>query len=490
MTLAAASSSARVPAARHAAATSSSAPRRTACARRGPARARAGADDPPGEGEYDPFAGFRGEVEDVNMDPLPFPPSVVEGMGTEEWMGPEDHPLLDKDRNPVSDYIGGAAWRAMRTRHPRMLQGEKAKRIKEAVFPEDFYGTKYQRALFPEDIDERAYSEYDTLPPYEGPVFNKIENAHALMAEGKVDERELAYWFRNPDMPEEGFPLTIETDKVDDYEPSDYDLRTNDNDAFTPFCPTLRHLPSAEETLQVGQELRGVVCGAHVNHGVLVDLGCDVAGLIPMYHDQGSIINSRCLEELGDDVFASHFGRDKEVTVRVHALRFQRYSAEGSGAGRCVYRFPIEVALVSPSVSSSLSPPLPPSEGDTLAPIRITDPSDPTQWREMCALTGRSLPGVNMKEKGAQGKGKGEGEGKGEDEGEGKDEGEGEGEGLDAFVASGYASWVASRREQAQHFNDMDVFDPNNDDLESRSSAADPLYGLRGLRDWTEDDEL
>lgn len=84
---------------------------------------------------------------------------------------------------------------------------------------------------------------------------------------------QVEFWFRNADMPDSGFPLKIECDKLQDYVPEEYDMQASLNDVFTPFCPTIKDAPLAKEGLGIEQEIRGKVIGAHIQHGVLVDLG-------------------------------------------------------------------------------------------------------------------------------------------------------------------------------------------------------------------------
>ena len=195
----------------------------------------------------------------------------------EDWMGTEDHPLLRRDREErASDYIGGKEWRQHRDVFPRVYPDGKSKgELKEAVFPDNFYGTRLQRQVFPEDTDKRAYVEYDTLPSYEGDVLHKAEEVEALMDTGRVDEKEMDFWFNNSDMPEAGYPLKIEMDKLNEYEQqSEKEKMLNPlNDAFTVFCPSVEDAPPAQDNLSQGQELTGKVMGAHLQYGVLVDLG-------------------------------------------------------------------------------------------------------------------------------------------------------------------------------------------------------------------------
>lgn len=119
-----------------------------------------------------------------------------------DWLGEENHPLLDKDRkDAVSDYIGGKEWREMRERYPRVFpdveedkgeeSSEETNDLQEAVFPDDFYGTRLQRSVFPEDTGSRAYIEYDTLPAYEGDVLRKAEDAAELLEQGHIDSNEV-----------------------------------------------------------------------------------------------------------------------------------------------------------------------------------------------------------------------------------------------------------------------------------------------------------
>jgi len=58
-----------------------------------------------------------------------------------------------------------------------------------------------------------------------------------------------------------------------DYEAHEVDREESMNDHFTPMCPSLRGNPEPESVLSVGQEITCKVIGAHVQHGVFVDLG-------------------------------------------------------------------------------------------------------------------------------------------------------------------------------------------------------------------------
>lgn len=368
--------------------------------------------------------------------------STAQGRQEFDAVGSEDTPLLNRDRKAgrVSDYIGGSEWEKYRERDPRVVQDN----LREAVFPESFYGTRLQRQIFPEDVGERAYVEYDTLPPYEGDVIHRVEEAEQLLNSGVTDEREIEFWFRNSDMPDTGFPLKIECDKIQDYRPEEYDFETSLNDVFTPFCPTIRDAPGAEQTLTLGQEITGKVMGAHVQHGVLVDLGANIAGLIPMYHHQDSRgLDSKCLESLGVDKFDESFGQDKEVTVKVHALRLQRYG----GSGRHVYRFPVEVELLEPHLEASvLAKPLEASEGDSKAPVTLHDPRQRSLWEEMAQVTGREVSEAFLAE-------------------------------LDSMADE----YEMSRKEQFDNIKDMEIFDPNHDDFAKKRGSPDPMWGLEDL---------
>ena len=116
--------------------------------------------------------------------------STAEGRQEFDAVGSEDTPLLNRDRKAgrVSDYIGGSEWEKYRERDPRVVQDN----LREAVFPESFYGTRLQRQIFPEDVGERAYVEYDTLPPYESDVIHRVEEAEQLLNSGVTDEREVS----------------------------------------------------------------------------------------------------------------------------------------------------------------------------------------------------------------------------------------------------------------------------------------------------------
>lgn len=370
----------------------------------------------------------------------------------DDVLGSEDTPLLNRDRGErVSDYIGGEAWEKYRETFPRVFPtsdedgGESP--LKEAVFPESFYGTKLQRSLFPEDLGERAYVEYDTLPPYEGDVLHRVEEAEQLLNSGKMDQKEIDFWFRNPDMPDTGFPLKIECDKLKDYKPEEYDLRMSDNDVFTPLCPTLQSLPRAEDTLAMGQEVRGKVMGAHTQFGLLVDLGCNIAGLVPMYHHEDKRgLSSHCFETLGVEKFDELFGQDKEVRVRVHALRLQQYTAEAA-RGTYIYRFPVELELLEPGLDSGvLAPPLDAESGAAKAPVVVRDARDGALWEEMARATGRDVSAAFLGD-------------------------------LEAMAEE----YDMAQKEQFDNIKDMEIFDPNHDDYEKRRGAADPDWGIRNL---------
>ena len=407
-----------------------------------------------------------------------------------ESVGGEDLPLLRRDRDGrVADYIGGSAWEKYRERDPRVFSNPSE--LKQAVFPESFYGTRLQRQIFPEDVGERAYVEYDTLPPYKGDVTQRAEDAEQIMNSGRMDEREIDFWFRNDDMPDTGFPLKIECDVLKDYEAHEVDREESMNDHFTPMCPSLRGNPEPESVLSVGQEITCKVIGAHVQHGVFVDLGesslslslsthffrvrrnkmsrialsvvfaadvkppltpfqkktgASVAGLIPMYHHQGSRgLESACFEHLGVEGFDEVFGEDKEVTVRVASLRLQRYKG---GASARVFRFPVECELVTPSLPESVLR-KPAADDDTLAPVVIRDPRDAESWRLVAEATGRSAV----------------------KEGFLRD--------LEAIVDE----FEMSRKEQEDNIGDMEIFDPNNDDYSKRRGSPDPLWGIKDLLD-------
>ena len=208
-----------------------------------------------------------------------------------ESVGGEDLPLLRRDRDGrVADYIGGSAWEKYRERDPRVFSNPSE--LKEAVFPESFYGTRLQRQIFPEDVGERAYVEYDTLPPYKGDVTQRAEDAEQIMNSGRMDEREIDFWFRNDDMPDTGFPLKIECDVLKDYEAHEVDREESMNDHFTPMCPSLRGNPEPESVLSVGQEITCKVIGAHVQHGVFVDVGESSLSLSP--HTSFASVATRC----------------------------------------------------------------------------------------------------------------------------------------------------------------------------------------------------
>ena len=38
-----------------------------------------------------------------------------------------------------------------------------------------------------------------------------------------------------------------------------------------------------------------------------------------------------------------------------------------------------------------------------------------------------------------------------------------------------------ARKEQYDSINDMEIFDPNNDDFNKKRGSADPLWGIRNL---------
>ncbi len=113
------------------------------------------------------------------------------GGGVHDWVGSEDSPLLNRDREGyrVSDYIGGKEWLKHRKMYPRVF--DSTEDLKEAIFPENFYGTQLQRQIFPEDVGNRAYVEYDTLPPYEGDVTHRAEDAEELLNSGRVEDKEV-----------------------------------------------------------------------------------------------------------------------------------------------------------------------------------------------------------------------------------------------------------------------------------------------------------
>jgi hypothetical protein len=355
---------------------------------------------------------------------------------------------LQRDRAPqASDYIGGEEWRKLREIYPRpSLKGGKNK---EAVFPEEFYGTQLQRQIFPEDVANRAYVEYDTLPAYPGEVLHTIDEVEDIMNSGRVVDEEVNFWFNYSDMPDSGFPLKIECERLGEYEPTEYDIETNMNDVFTPFCPTVKDFPPAQDTLAVGQEMVGKVMGAHLQYGVLVDLGVNMGGLIPMYHDQGEKdIESTCFETLGMDKFEELFGAEVEVKVRVHALRFQQYS-ETNGGGH-VYRFPVELELLEPTLEESvLKKPLDKDEGASRAPVVVRDPSKLELWQEMAQATGRNgvVDDPTFKQD----------------------------------LAEMNKEYEFSRKEQVDNISDAAIFDPTHDDTEKRKGAPDPLWGLKDI---------
>ena len=270
-------------------------------------------------------------------------------------------------------------------------------------------------------------------------------------------------------MPDTGFPLKIECDKMLEYQPVDaaYDEDMSMNDVFTPFCPTIRGCADPGEILSVGQRLTCRVMGAHVQHGVLVDLGernrttsdtqkrvlthsrlrslhsfldlgANVAGLIPMYHDPGKTIDSQCFESLGMEKFAEIFGEDKEVTVVVHSLKLDKYPSSPA----YVYRFPVEGELVDPPLSDSvLAKPLDPEESKKISTIFIKNASDDALWQAAWAVTGRKVFPLSK---------------------------------LDEYVEE----YERTREEQISNIADAEIFDPNHDDFGKKRGAPDPLWGL------------
>mmetsp|Transcript_4213 Transcript_4213/g.10844 ORF Transcript_4213/g.10844 Transcript_4213/m.10844 type:complete len:317 (+) Transcript_4213:236-1186(+) len=230
------------------------------------------------------------------------------------------------------------------------------------------------------------------------------------------------------------------------------------SDGFTPLCPTLRHLPEPSALpLEVGQVVkRAEVIGAYCQYGVLVDLGANVAGLIPTYHDLcENGMFSRAMDTLGPEKFSSVFGHDSRVDVRIHAVRTQKYvKTKVKRKGKqphdgYVYRFPVEVELVSPGdLSECLAKPLPSGpEGNTRAPVVIPDPSRRDFWEEMARVTGRDLMQALSK--------------------------------VDLRKAA--AEYDMARKEQSDNLEDMKIFDPDHDDFNKRRGSPDPLWGTRDV---------
>lgn len=253
---------------------------------------------------------------------------------------------------------------------------------------------------------------------------------------------QINFWFRNEDMPDAGFPLKIETNKLHDYSPDDHVLKTSNDDHFTPHCPSLREFSSAQDNLSVGQEIRGKIMGSNVQYGVLVDLGFNIGGLIPMYHDRGAV-NSRCFDTMGMEKFGDTFTMEKEILVKVHALRFDKYTSEDY----YIYRFPIEVELLEPDVSEFLTKPLPLEEGNKTSPIVIRDPYNFDTWKEMAQSTGRTLPESFL--------------------------------GMD--MEDIRYEYEFKRKEQEDNLKDLDIFDAENDDLNKRRGSPDPLWGVKEI---------
>ena len=163
-----------------------------------------------------------------------------------------------------------------------------------------------------------------------------------------------------------------------------------------------------------------------------------------MYHQQDEKgLSSKCFETLGIQKFEEFFGPDKEVLVKVHALRFQQYASEDT----YVYRFPIELELLEPGLDpETLAKPLDRLDGDSEAPIVLRDPRRRDLWEEMVQVTGRTLDDEFLDQ-------------------------------LDSIASE----FEMARKEQYDSINDMEIFDPNNDDFNKKRGSADPLWGIRNL---------
>jgi len=133
------------------------------------------------------------------------------------------------------------------------------------------------------------------------------------------------------------------------------------------------------------------------------------------------------------------------VSVRVHALRFQRYS-EANG-GTHVYRFPVEVELLSDDggLGAALAKPLAAGEAaDRQAPVVVRDPRRQVLWQEMAQVTGRTLDSDFT---------------------------------SSAQLAALADEFDLAKKEQHDNIKDEDIFDPNNDDIAKRRGSPDPNWG-------------
>jgi hypothetical protein len=69
-------------------------------------------------------------------------------------------------------------------------------------------------------------------------------------------------------------------------------------------------------SLTEGKEVTAPIVGLHLLHGVIVDLGCQWHGLVPVTQEQW-----------GDKAIASEFRLGREVTVTIHKVRQPEDSA-------------------------------------------------------------------------------------------------------------------------------------------------------------------
>ncbi len=132
--------------------------------------------------------------------------------------------------------------------------------------------------------------------------------------------------------------------------------------------------------------------------------------------------------------------------MRVCVFQRNRSYSEANG-GTHVYRFPIEVALVTDAmaagVGAALAEPLAAGEAaDRQAPVVVRDPRRLSLWQEMAQVTGRTLDAD-----------------------------------LESQLQALADEFELTKKEQRDNIKDGDIFDPNNDDLAKRRGSPDPNWG-------------
>jgi len=274
----------------------------------------------------------------------------------------------------------------MRQRHGRREFTGPDGEFNSEGFPQDFWGTPLQREIFPEDPGSRYYREDDCLPTWSGPLpYNSFEAGQLMEGMGRAAEEE-EFWFRGggggATQDPFGYGRKMESEAVPENE------ETAAADEFDVAPPELADRPAPDDPalgLSEGAIVEGEIVGANLVHGLQVDLGASVDGVVPTWHDLGEI-DSRLYEE-HRDLWDEEVYPGRKVKVRVHAMRLHRMEA----TGRLLYRFPVELELLEPDLSQGLKPPLPKAEGDVFSPVKLWSYEE-AEWREMFQVTGRRMP--------------------------------------------------------------------------------------------------